>query len=60
MTHPPGKLISSTIKNAYNGYGYLQGNISVYQYFQGQPTSFVPRSTSTATVRSDARRPVEP
>ncbi len=41
LTHAPGKLISSTIKTAYNGYGYLQGNISVYEYYQGQPTSFV-------------------
>lgn len=41
LTHAPSKLISSTIKTAYNGYGYLQGNISVYEYFQGQPTSFV-------------------
>jgi hypothetical protein len=41
LTHAPGKLISSTIKTAYNGYGYLQGNISVYEYFQGRPTSFV-------------------
>jgi hypothetical protein len=41
LTHGRGKIISSTIKNAYNGYGYLQGNISVYEYFQGRPTSFV-------------------
>jgi hypothetical protein len=41
LTHAPGKLISSTIKTAYNGQGYLQGNISVYEYFRGQPTSFV-------------------
>jgi hypothetical protein len=41
LTHAPGKIISSTIKTAYNGHGYLQGNISVYEYFQGRPTSFV-------------------
>ena len=41
LTHGHGKIISSTIKTAYNGYGYLQGNISVYEYFQGRPTSFV-------------------
>jgi hypothetical protein len=41
LTHAPAKIISSTIKTAYNSSGYLQGNISVYEYFQGQPTSFV-------------------
>jgi hypothetical protein len=41
LTHAHGKLISSTIKTAHNSHGYLQGTISVYQYYQGQPSSFV-------------------
>jgi len=41
LTHAHGKLVSSTLKTAHNSHGYLQGTISVYQYYQGQPSSFV-------------------
>jgi hypothetical protein len=41
LTHPHGKITNSTIKTAHNSHGYLQGTISVYQYYQGQPSSFV-------------------
>lgn len=41
MVNQSHSLIGSAIRSGYNSYGYLQGEISVYTYYQGHPESFV-------------------